>query len=236
MPQFTKRGSGLYVPGGSGSIDGWHEFEGPDRHYAYFEDNKGGVVKVRKVGGGDNASAVVTQVVATADGPTYTNSVTETSLLPAPAVFSIPGNTMYVGKTYRIIARGEIATGASPGNLTFRVRYGSATGGVIISDTGAVAMTASIATKFMWRIEVEFTCRATGSGTSGSLFGEGEASGMTSVTPVILSAMGSAGVSAPLAVGVDTTTTTTLQVTALTSAAVAATQLILHYYSLEALN
>lgn len=234
MGQFMKRANG---PDLDGSIDSWHEFQGPDEHYAYYEDGKGGIVKVRRVGGGDFASADVTQVMAVADGATYTNSTTETSLLPNPAVFTCPApNWWYPGKTLRLTARGEIATGAAPGNLNFRVRYGTAAGGVIVADTGAIAMTASIATKFMWKIEVELTCRAVGSGTSGSLFGIGEAWGMTSVTVPVLSPMGSAGVNTPAAAGVDTTTATTLQVTALTSAAVAATQIILHYYTLEALN
>lgn len=234
---FQKRQSGILAPFDSNDreLGGFRQIK-QDEKYTYFEDSKGGTVKVLNISGGDFASADVVLVQAIADGATYTNSTTETSLLPNPAVFTLPANYFYVGRTLRVSAWGEIATGAGPGNLNFRVRYGSATTGIIIADTGAIAMTASIATKFIWSIEVLITCRALGSGTSGSLFGIGRATGMTSVTPPVISNMGSAGNATPAPAGIDTTTATTLQVTALSSVAVAATQLILHGFTLEAMN
>ena len=263
MTDFEKNHAGLLVPAKpkvAESFDGW-TMVSEEGLYRTFADDKGGIVRRRKmeaamaqargiVSGAhdrydyaegmhyDTASAVVNLVQAQADGATYTNSTTETSLLPAPAVYTLPGNNgfWYIGKSLRVTAWGEIATGAAPGNLNFRIRYGSATGGVIVADTGAIAMTASIATKFIWSVEVVITCRAIGSGTSGSLFGIGRAAGMTSVTPPVISSMGSAGNATPAAAGVDTTTATTLQLTGLTSAAVAATQIILHAFYLEALN
>lgn len=184
----------------------------------------------------DTASVVALLAHHDADN-VWANVATEQDLLLPQELVLLPGNSFwYVGKQVRVIAFGSIVTGAAPGNLTLAIRYGgSSTTGVILATTGAIAMTASIAGPFIWRLEVLIACRAIG--TAGSVFALGHAAGMTSVTPPVQAHMGSAGATIPAAVAVDTTASTNaLRITGLQSAAVAATQVILKGGIIEALN
>lgn len=236
MPKWERRGSGLFVP--DKPVDSWREYDGPDPNYHYFEDDAGGSLKVRKVGGGDAASASVVYVALNGAGPTVGATAAEVDLLPAQAIRLIDGMSFwYPGKSVRITCAGNIATGAAPGNASLRIRYAaSATTGVILADTGAIAMTASIAGPFIWRFEVTLTFRGPNS-TAAPLFALGFGSGLTSVTPPAQFHMGSAGPTIPAAVNIDTTVgTNALRPTLLTSAAVAATAYICHVCVIEALN
>jgi len=184
----------------------------------------------------DNASVVAILARQSADN-VWANVATEQDLLAPQSIVLVPGNLFwFVDKQVRITAFGTIVTGAAPGNLTLAIRYGgSSTTGVILATTGAIAMTASIATVFIWRLEVLIACRAIG--TAGSVFALGHAAGLTSVTPPAQAHMGSAGPTAPVAVAIDTTVSTNaLRITGLQSAAVAATQVICKGAIVEALN
>lgn len=87
-----------------------------------------------------------------------------------PANFtSLVANYFTVGKMVYINAAGKITTAAStPGNLTLTARYGTTTGGTSIAASAATALTTS-KTNITWQAELWVCCRATGSGTSGSL-------------------------------------------------------------------
>ncbi len=234
---YIRRQSGIFAPPAERLDEPWLEVTGPDPHYAYFDDGKGGTLKVRRVGGGDMATAMVLMQMLAADGPNVGATAAEVDLLPAQALPLISAiQFWYPGKTLKIYASGSIVTGAVPGNASLRLRYaGAPTTGVILADTGAIAMTASIATLFLWWFDIVLTCRAIG--TAGSVFATGRGAGLTSVTPPVPFHMGSAGPTAPAAVAIDTTANTNaFRLTLLTSAAVAATSFITRNCTIETMN
>jgi hypothetical protein len=228
--EFEQRGSGIFAPKRGLTVDD------------YMDEARARVVRSHELYRGaeglraDTASVQALLFHHDADN-VWANVATEQDLLLPQELILLPGNSFwYVGKQVRITALGSIVTGAAPGNLTLAIRYGgSSTTGVILATTGAIAMTASIAGPFIWRLEVLISCRAIG--TAGSLFAIGAANGMTSVTPPISQQMGSAGPTVPVAVAVDTTVSTNaLRITGLQSAAVAATQIVMKVAIGEALN
>ncbi len=105
-----------------------------------------------------------------ADIGAVTLAATDKALYPAAAFPVLGGNYFnFAGKTMAIKLFGRMTTGATPGNITFDVYYGSgvdATGTIIQSSTAA-ALVAN-GTNLSWC--AEFIIRCTLIGSSGTLF------------------------------------------------------------------
>jgi hypothetical protein len=99
-------------------------------------------------------------------------AASETSLLPAAQVKTLPANFFAVGRTLRIRASGLISTViTTPGTLRFKVKLGS----VAVFDSLAILPDAAAAHSAKgWDLEILLTCRAVGSGTSANLWGSGK--------------------------------------------------------------
>jgi len=165
----------------------------------------------------------------TGDGTAIANTTTETIIFPN---VTLPANYQADGRTIFGLAVFRYSTTATP-TLRFRLRWGSVAG-TVIADSGT--MTTATVTNTMGRVSFEFTTR--GNGASGSIFSTGGAKLFGTTAPTVSSAtgapaiapMGSAGISAPVAVTVDLTADTALSLTAAWSAASASNTLTGHQY------
>lgn len=120
---------------------------------------------------------------------------------------SLVANYFTVGKMVQINVAGKITTAASsPGNLTLTARYGTTTGGTSLAASAATALNTS-KTNITWWSQLYVVCRATGSGTSGSLLAWGNFSYDGAGAVFSTAANNPMGIpaTAPAAVGVDTT-------------------------------
>lgn len=101
-------------------------------------------------------------------GPTLSNSVTPTSILPAHAKFTLPTNYFSVGKMLRILVVGQLSNiVTTPGTLTLDVRFGS----TIVFNGGAMQFSTTAHTTLPFWCEILLTCRAVGS--TANLIGQG---------------------------------------------------------------
>ena len=128
------------------------------------------------------------------DVAAVTLASTAKALYPAGA-FPVLGGQYFarVGKKLRIRLFGRITTGATPGNGSFNVYYGSgadATGIVLMTGT-PVALIAS-QTNLSWAAEIFIHCRSTGS--AGTLFctGRGLFNSAVQAGPILLPASAAA--------------------------------------------
>jgi hypothetical protein len=169
-----------------------------------------------------------------ADVAAVTLSTTDKALLPIANLPILGSNYFgWVGKNVRIRVFGRITTGATPGNGTLDVYWGSGAdaNGTIIASSAAVALTAS-QTSLSWELDLFIRCRAMGS--SGSLFCTGMLNANVGVIastlqPVMVPA------SAPAAVTVDLTVANVISVQYKRSGSTAETMQV-HEYMFEAMN
>jgi hypothetical protein len=143
----------------------------------------------------------------------YTSIVTETALTAAAeaVVFpassqpgdygAIPGAYMIQHRTLHLRIAGQLSTAATPGTMLWKLRWGGL--------AGTVLTMAASQTNAFWRAEFYITCRAEGTGTSGSLIATGvfESPGIPTTNQTTFPA------TAPAAVGVNTKTTQDLAFT-----------------------
>jgi hypothetical protein len=110
-----------------------------------------------------------------ADITAVTLAATNKALYPA-SNFPVLGGQYFsrIGKKMRIRAFGRMTTGATPGNLTLGVLYGTGAdaNGVVLASSAAVAMSIN-QTNVSWEIDVRVHCRSIGS--AGTLFVTGHA-------------------------------------------------------------
>lgn len=85
------------------------------------------------------------------------------------------------GKKLHIMAYGRMTTGATPGNLTLGVLYGTGAdaNGVVLQSSAAIALVAN-QTNIMWMMDIMVHCRSIGS--AGTLF----ACGMFQCNPALI--------------------------------------------------
>lgn len=154
---------------------------------------------------------------STADGASYNTSTTETLVWsPAPL---FPADYFFDGRNFHFIFQGKYSTTSNP-TLRFRLRYGTATGGVTLYDSGTITCATTI-TNALWQTEVWGTVRSNGS--SGTVMcngwtaiGAGTAPSVGSATGAPGIALGGAGgVTAPAVGTCDFTTATAMSFTAL---------------------
>ena len=109
------------------------------------------------------------------DVAAVTLSTTAKALYPAAAFPSLGGQYFSrVGKKLRIRLFGRITTGATPGNGSFNVYYGSGAdaAGVVLMTGTPIALTAS-QTNLSWQADIIVHCRSVGA--TGTLFCTGTA-------------------------------------------------------------
>lgn len=151
------------------------------------------------------------------DGTAIANSVTETLVWsPAPVV---PNDYLYDARIFHCVFQGKYSTTGAP-TIRFRFRYGTATGGVVLADSGTMTAGSGV-TNALWEVSLWFTVRSNGS--SGTLMCNGSAIIAGAVAPTAGSATGApaialmsaGGISAPATATCDFTTSTALSFTAL---------------------
>ena len=133
------------------------------------------------------------------------------------------GGYWWPGKKVRLRVYGKITTGATPGNLTLDIRYGTTdAGGTQLATSAAVTLIAS-QTNIPFHIDAYITCRGIGvSGSGGSFLAWGVAQFgaaviATTAQPIFIPA------SAPAAVNADTTVSSGLHIGAARSGSTAET-------------
>lgn len=109
---------------------------------------------------------------AFADGPTVTG-VSQTSVIPPGAVWTMPANFLKVGKKLLLKANGRITTDATAGNILWTVRIA----GTINAFTSANLPMKNSITTMAWELELMLTCRSIGNGTLATMFGNGRLHG-----------------------------------------------------------
>jgi hypothetical protein len=166
--------------------------------------------------------------VAQADGSALANSTTETSLLPAQAIFTVPANYLQVGKTLRWWAAGRVGTTGTP-TLRLKICYSATANTNVLADTTALT-TGSGMTNNTWWWRGHMTVRAGGS--SGNVMAISELVGITGATAQVQVPASAPAVSS----NADFTAAQPFQLTALWGTANASNTITLHEFYLEALN
>jgi hypothetical protein len=115
-----------------------------------------------------------TLIVSQIDGTAVT-ATDEGSLLPAVAKFVIPANTINViGKKYVIRAHGRISNiVTNPGTLTLKVKMGP-TSTIAAATSSAISLNVVAKTNVAWFLDISMIVRAVGSGTTATLFTQGQ--------------------------------------------------------------
>lgn len=179
-----------------------------------------------------------TLVTAQGDGTAITNNVTQASIIPAAAKYTMAANFIDVpGKAFRITATGRLScVVTTPGTLLFQVLFGA---NVVVNNTPATTALNIVAkTNVTFRLDIEMVCRAIGSGTSATMMyvvqltseavvGAAAGTAVTAYQPASAPAVGA---------GFDSTVSNVVDLQAKFSVATATTALTLHTYTLESVN
>lgn len=122
------------------------------------------------------------------DGAALTNSTAPTSIVPASRKFTLPaGYFNALGKSLRVRAGGRISTdAATPGTLTFDVRFGS----TVVFNGGSSGTLATSAANLTWWLEVILSLRSLSSGgtPTATLLGIGWlfTAALSAATPIMM--------------------------------------------------
>ena len=166
-----------------------------------------------------------------ADVASVTLSTTNKALVPAMSLPVLGSNYFsFVGKAMRISMFGRMTTGATPGNGTFSLMWGTGAdaNGTSLVASAATALTAS-QTNLSWWAQLYVRCRALGS--SGTLM----ATGILKFNEALVVAELLLPASAPAAVSVDLTQNFVLSPQFLRSGSTSETMQV-HEFFCEALN
>lgn len=181
---------------------------------------------------------VETLAIAMTDGPALTNSTTPTSILPAHAKCTLPPCFFEIGRALAIKASGRISNVATtPGTLTLSLRFGAVT----VWTSQAMALNVVAKTNVAWTFDLLATCRSIGSGTSGTMFGQGIFVSESVVGSPLISVGGNGVFNAPasaptVGTGFDTTATNQVDLFAEFSVNTATTSITLHQFILQSVN
>jgi hypothetical protein len=121
-----------------------------------------------------NPSSCVPLIIGTTDGPTLT-AAAAASCIPVANQIILPTNYWTIGKRWKVRATGRISSViTTPGTARFDVRMGTIATPVVCFDTLAILLDTSVAyTTVGWVLDVDLVCRAVGTGTTTTLFGQG---------------------------------------------------------------
>ena len=101
----------------------------------------------------------------TAQGPTVTNTTTESDILgTGVGSLSVPANVFQIGDSYHAKVGGTIS-GQNGDDITIRVKNGA----TVLASTGVISLQA--VTALAWEIEIDFTIRTIGA--TGQIFTNG---------------------------------------------------------------
>jgi hypothetical protein len=182
-------------------------------------------------------------VASQVDGTQILNNLTQASVIPLAAVYTLPAGFFSVpGKEIKITAKGRISCVATtPGTLTWSVIFGAAPSTVFNNGAAALNLNASGSAKtdLTWWLEIELTCRSIGS--AATLLGIGQFTSEAVVGSPLSTAGGSGSLFIPAsapAVGAtfNSTLAQTVDLQAKFSVATATTALTCHQYKLISLN
>lgn len=172
-------------------------------------------------------------ITSEADGPTLATFTTAASILPLPAVYTLPANYFDIGRALRLKAQGRMSSFTS-GTFTFQVMIGA----VIGFTSGALTTVVSL-TNQSWDLEITLTCRAIGGGTSANLMGVGRmtSSILTGGTSAAQAGTWILPTTAPVVgTGFNSAGTNVVDLFAACSVSNAANAITCHQYMLESLN
>jgi hypothetical protein len=161
------------------------------------------------------------------NGSTLTNSTTAASIIPASRKITIPVPYFDdIGDVVEIYAAGALSTAAAtPGTLTFDVRFGS----TVVFNGGASGTLATSASSLTWELFIQLQC--TTIGTSATVKGTGHliTAALSATTPIML-----LPTSAPAnGTAFDATASQTVDLFATFSVASASNILICHKYQVR---
>lgn len=178
-----------------------------------------------------------TLAAAETDGAALSATITQTSIIPTAAKYTLPGNSLRVGSQLKQIVTGRISNVVTtPGNILFKTLFGA----IEVVNNGGTTQNLNIVAKTnvaFW-LEVLMTVRSIGTGTAATVMWQ-----QTLMTESIVGA--SAGIplsvfippSAPaVGAGFDSTVANAIDLQAKFSVATAGTALTVHQYRLESLN
>lgn len=165
----------------------------------------------------------------TADGTAVANTTTETAIFTAP---TLPADYMSDGRVLRIRAFGKLSTTGTP-TIAFGLRFGTATGGVLLAVTEAMTNGSGVA-NVNWALDIIVQTRS--NGATGTLLAMGEASLHSAAGTVLANVFGVSGYDAPAVATCDLTAATALTLTATWSAASASNTLTGMICTIESLN
>lgn len=127
---------------------------------------------IKRVGGASTQNWEETLTSAQVAGANLTASNSATSILPTPAVFTLPANYFVIGKVLRLTVTGQLGNiVTTPGTLTLDVRFNA----VIAFNGGAMQLSSTAHTTLPFWAEFLLTCRAIGSVTTANMMGQGRA-------------------------------------------------------------
>ena len=107
-----------------------------------------------------------------ADGTALTASTTETSILHAAGLYTLPADFLAtLGDTLSFRALGRISTVVTtPGTLQLKLKFGS----VVVWDSGQISLNIVAKTNVPWWLDIDLTVRAIGGGTTANAWGLGK--------------------------------------------------------------
>lgn len=177
-------------------------------------------------------------ISAQSDGSALVSSTAETSLLPTQAKYTLPANFLGdVGQALRVRAMGRVSLQATPGTLTFRMKFGS----IIVATTGALVLNTGAKTSVTWILDWDLTVRTVGGVTAATIMHSGQWQSEAVVGSAAAGAGGASSHIFPLTApavgtGFDSTIANQIDLTGQWSTSSATNSIQLHTYKLETLN
>lgn len=176
-----------------------------------------------------------TLVQANADGTAISATVTQATLLPPEAIYTLPGGSLQVGSMLKVNAWGRVSNVVTtPGTILFQLLFGATA--VYNNAAATIALNAAAKTNVAWFLELIGTVRAIGPSanimwqgqwTSESVVGAAAGTAASAFLPASAPAVGS---------NFDSRTSQAVDLQAKFSVATAGTAIQLHQYMLQALN
>jgi hypothetical protein len=165
-------------------------------------------------------------ITAETSGAALANSTSATSLLPTPAVFTLPANFFDIGSSLRIKASGLISTTGTP-----TIMFSSYLAGATWMASQAITTGSGLAS-VTWSLELNATIRAIGNGTTANAMFTGVVFGIAGANSITMVPATSPTASS----GFNSAQANALDLYGTWSAASASNTITLVEYTVESLN
>jgi hypothetical protein len=107
-------------------------------------------------------------------GASLASFTTAVSMLPTPARHTIPADEWWIGRILYIKAAGYVGNVVtSQPTFTVDVRFGTIATPIVVFNMGAMLTSTTAHTTVPWYLDLMLTCRSIGSGTAGTVIGQG---------------------------------------------------------------